>query len=618
VPTNEATPPAEGSGSPAVPPAGDPATPRAAKTLATAGSPTAPATVGGPPATDGPAAGGPSTAGGTAAGDGPAAAGGAPAPRGPAPHGTGWLQSRGGPGAPGNGWQGAATHGPWADVSLFGRRWPGPGRHASPATVAALAAAGVVAALSVPLDRGGVGWAVAAVAGVVALIVARAVPHRPPAAPRPLVPWQPRDLGRERFGWSGATVALMSVGTFRAAGWLYVLCLLTALVTGALAVAGGRSARGMMLAVLMAPFAGLRAVPWIGRGVTTARRSGGGGVRVVATVLMSVALLLVFGSLFASADAAFADLAASVVPDVDAGAVTRWIFVFAGTVGVLGGAAFLRAAPPDLSGLDGRGKRRVARLEWAIPLSLLVLMFGVFVGIQLTVLFGGSRHVLDTEGLTYAEYARSGFWQLLVVTGLTLLVLAVAVRWAPRETRTDRVLIRAVLGALAVLTLVIVASALHRMNVYSGTYGLTRLRVLVAVCEVWLGVVFVLVLGAGVRLRAPWLPNAVVAAGVLALLGLAAANPDHLIADRNVTRYEQTKSIDTAYLSNLSADAAPALDRLDRATRDCALGPIHRRLEQNPDDWRGWSMGRAEARKVLVGNPPAFTLNCPGEYATGR
>ncbi|MEV4705373.1 DUF4173 domain-containing protein [Actinoplanes sp. NPDC049316] len=514
---------------------------------------------------------------------------------------------------PVGGWQATPLHGPWADLSLFGRRWPGPGRPASAATVAAVGAAGVVAALSVPLDRGGVGWAVTAMAGVAALVVARVVPGRP-AGPAPLVPWQPRTLGPERFGWSAATVALLSVGTVRAAGWLIVLCLLTALLTGALAVTGGRSARGIALAALMAPFAGMRGLPWLARGATVLRRTGG-GLRVTATIGVSVALLLVFGSLFASADAAFAGLVASVVPDLDAGTVARWVFAFCAAVCVLGGAAFLRAAPPDLSGLDGGGNRRVARLEWAIPLSLLVLLFGLFVGIQLTVLFGGSRHVLDTDGLTYAQYARSGFWQLLVVTGLTLLVLAGAARWAPRETRTDRVLIRSVLGTLALLTLVVVASALHRMNVYSDTYGLTRLRVLVALCELWLGVVFLLVLAAGVRLRARWLPQAVIAAGVLALLGLAAANPDRLIADRNVTRYEQTQRIDTAYLSNLSADAVPALNRLGRPHRDCALDPINRRLERQPDDWRGWSLGREEARDVLAENPPAFSLTCPRPYA---
>lgn len=504
-------------------------------------------------------------------------------------------------------------HGPWPGVSVFGRRWPGPGRSASPATTIALLAAAVVAALSVPLDRGGVGWLVTAVAGVAALVVARALPAEPPpTAPRPLVRWSAPALSRARFGWSAATVALLAVGTFRAAGWLYLLCLVTALLTGALAVAGGRSTWGMVAAAGLAPIAGLRSVPWVMRGLTTARRGAGGNrMRVIATVVVSFALLVVFGSLFASADAAFADLVSAVVPDIDGGTVARWIFIFVATLGVLGGAAFLRAAPPDLSGLDAPGKRRVARLEWAIPLTLLTLLFALFVAVQLTVLFGGSKHVLDTEGLTYAEYARSGFWQLLVVTGLTLLVLAGAARWAPRESRADRVLVRAILGTLSVLTLVIVASALHRMNLYADTYGLTRLRVLVFLCEMWLGVVFLLVLAAGIRLRAAWLPRAVVAAGVLALLGLAVANPDRLIADRNITRYQQTAGIDTAYLSDLSADAVPALNRLTGQQRDCALAPINDGLKADPDDWRGWNLGREQARDLLESRPPSPAPDCP-------
>jgi hypothetical protein len=413
-------------------------------------------------------------------------------------------------------------------------------------------------------------------------------------------------------------LALLAVGAFRAAGWLFVLCVLTAAFTGALAVAGGRSLRAMLLAALMAPAAALRALPWVTRGLAGVRRRGAGpdGVRIAATVAVSVALLVVFGSLFASADAAFADLLSRAVPDMDGATVARWVFVFVVTGGILTGAAYLRAAPPDLSGLDGPGRRRVARLEWAVPLSLLVLLFGLFVAVQLTVLFGGSRHVLDTDGLTYAQYARGGFWQLLVVTGLTLLVLAGAARWAPRDTGADRVLIRVVLGALAALTLVVVASALHRMDVYADTYGLTRLRLLVAACEVWLGVVFVLVLAAGIRLRAGWLPGTAVAAAVLALLGLAVANPDGLIAERNVARFQETGRIDTAYLANLSPDAVPALERLDRldpVRRDCALVEIHAELRRNPGDWRGWSHGRDRAERLLAADPPTRHPDCP-EY----
>jgi len=510
----------------------------------------------------------------------------------------------------------APLHGPWAATSVFGSRWAGPGRSASRATVVALLVAAVVAALSIPLDRGGVGWLVTAIAGVAALIVARVVPDQAPQwAPAPLVHRNPFTRTKDRYFWSATTVALLGVGTLRAAGWLFVLCLGTAVVTGALAVAGGRSLRAMIVAVLMTPFAGFRALPWIRRGLAAAHRDRGGkGLRIAATVAVSVALLVVFGSLFASADAAFADLIDQAVPDINGVTVARWIFVFTVSAFVLGGAAYLRAAPPDLTGLERPGERRVARLEWAVPLTLLVLLFAMFVAVQLTVLFGGSKHVLDTDGLTYAEYARGGFWQLLIVTGLTLVVLAGAARWAPRETKTDRVLIRVVLGALAVLTLVVVASATHRMDLYADTYGLTRLRLLVALCEVWLGLVFVLILIAGIRLAGLWLPRAVVAAAVLALLGLAGANPDRLIADHNVTRFEQAGRIDTYYLSTLSADAVPALDRLTGQNRDCALAPIETDLRENGDDWRGWNLGRHQARDLLVRDPAHDPRSCPGDY----
>jgi uncharacterized protein DUF4153 len=507
----------------------------------------------------------------------------------------------------------APLHGPWPATSLWARRWPGVGRPATSATVAAIGAAAAVAALSLPLDRAGVGWLVTAVAGTIALIVAGAVRDRrtvgPGAAPVPLVSRPTIRPGRDRFGWGAATVALLGVGTFRSAGWLFVLCLLVAALTAALALAGGTSLRSIAAACTMPPIAAFRAVPWLTRGLARLRRQGGTGghVRILATVAVSLALLAVFGALFASADPAFAGALSTATPDMDIGTGFRWAFVFAVTAASLGGAAYLRAAPPDLSGLDAPAARRVNRLEWAIPLGLLVLLFAAFVQVQLSTLYGGNRHVLDTDGLTYADYARGGFWQLSFVTGLTLVVLAGAARWAPKEKGTDRVLIRVILGALAVLTLVIVGSALHRMNLYANTYGLTRLRLLVACCEGWFGLVLVFVLVAGLRIRAPWLPRVAIAAGVLALLGLAAANPDYLIAKRNL---EQSRTVDFEYLSNLSPDAVPALTGLDPARRDCVLGRIGQDLRRHPGDWRGWNVGRERARRLIGDRPATDAYGC--------
>ena len=128
-------------------------------------------------------------------------------------------------------------------------------------------------------------------------------------------------------------------------------------------------------------------------------------------------------------------------------------------------------------------------------------VFAVFVGVQFAVLFGSAEHVLQTAGLTYAEHARSGFWQLLAVTALGLGVLAFDSRWAPHRTPQERAVKRGLLAALAVLTMVVVASAIHRMWLYQQAYGFTVLRLLVLTCELWLGAGFLIALVAVLRLR---------------------------------------------------------------------------------------------------------------------
>jgi hypothetical protein len=503
-------------------------------------------------------------------------------------------------------------HGPWPSQVLWARQWPGPARTAPAATIGAIAVAAMVAAISLPLDRAGVGWLVTAVAGTVALIVGAIVPDPPTGAPPPLVNRPRPKRSIDSYGWAALTVALVAVGTFRAAGWLFALCLVMATVTGALALTGGRSMRSIVAGYTMPVIASFRALAWLRQGTARLRgRVGGaaGNVRVLATVAVSIALLTVFGALFASADAAFANALSHLTPDVDGPAVLRWIFVFVLAVALFGGAAFLRTAPPDLTGLDGTEGRKVARFEWAVPLGLLVLLFAAFVAVQLAVLFGGNRHVLETDGLTYAEYARSGYWQLSFVTGLTLVVLAGAARWAPREKPADRLLLRVLMGVLAGLTLLIVASSLHRMNLYADTYGLTRLRLLVACSEAWFGLVLVLVLIAGLRIRAPWLPRVAIAAGVLALLGLAGANPDRLIAEHNI---KQARTLDVAYLGTLSPDAASGLDQLDSERRRCVLAHLNITLLESPDDWRGWNLGRVQARNIIAGaGDMNQTWQCP-------
>ena len=344
------------------------------------------------------------------------------------------------------------------------------------------------------------------------------------------------------------------------------------------ALAPGRSLVAAVLGGASIPLAALRCLPWLRRGLQPrAQGSADHVLRVLRVGGLTALLLLVFGSLFAAADEAFAAL----IPDVslDLGLLPVRLIVLVMVAGVALSAAFLGDAPPRWDVLAPARARPVRSAEWLVPIALLDALFVSFVTVQLTVLFGGHRHVLETSGLTYAEYARSGFGQLVVVTLLTLSVVAATVRWAPKETRQQRVVLRALLGLLCALCLVIVASALYRLHLYEEAFGFTRLRLFMNAFETWLGVLVVLVMVAGVRLRATWLARAVVATAAIGLLTLGALNPDAFVAERNLDRFQSTGKIDVVYLQQLSADAVPVVDRLPEPQRSCVLaGMQHGRV----------------------------------------
>ncbi|WP_330255624.1 DUF4173 domain-containing protein [Nocardia sp. NBC_00565] len=397
-----------------------------------------------------------------------------------------------------------------------------------------------------------------------------------------------------RVWWVVLALALLGVGAFRAAGWLFALCVVGAGVAGSLAVVGRRSVYGAWYDVIAVPIESVAGIPWV---YAAFGRIGDGkgkrASRVGVSVAVTVALLAVFVPLLGGADATFAKLLRSVTPEIDAGSVVQWIILFV----VLGfgsvGAIYLLAGPRAAAEGEASG-RFLRRLEWSLPVGALTVLFAVFVAVQFVALFGGDDYVQRTANLTYAEYARTGFWQLSIVTILTLAVIAVVLRWAAKDSATDRAWLRVLLCAFGLLSLVIVASALGRMWTYQQAYGFTVLRLLVEVCELWLGLVYLLMIVAVLRLDGTWLPRAAIGTGMATLFALAILNPEGLVAERNIDRWQHGKNLDTQYLGNLSPDIVPALDQLPEPQRNDVLDRIRARLDE--DTWQSWNLSRAHAR----------------------
>ncbi len=163
-----------------------------------------------------------------------------------------------------------------------------------------------------------------------------------------------------------------------------------------------------------------------------------------------------------------------------------------------------------------------------VLLGLINLLFAVFALVQLWTLAGGARHVIESQGLTFAQYARQGFFQLLWVAGLMfLLMTTVRLILGVVETRR-RFQVQFVLAGC--LTLAIVAVAVGRLALYIGAFGLTTLRFYTTVFSIWIALAFVLLMAGEFLLTdRRWLTGAVAATAFVFLVGVNLAAPSALI-----------------------------------------------------------------------------------------
>lgn len=217
---------------------------------------------------------------------------------------------------------------------------------------------------------------------------------------------------------------------------------------------------------------------------------------------------------------------------------------------------------------------------------LVAAVYLIFSVIQMVYLFAGLGSL--PQGVTYAEYARQGFFQLLFVAFFNLLL----VLWCLGGYRGSWGL-RVVLSVICGCTFVMIASAFYRMCLYVKAYQLTFLRVLVlwflALLIVWMAGVTVYVYRETFGLFRFFL-----VAITCFYLVLSFARPDSLIARYNIKALENGQETDLYYMTHmLSADAAVELEKLkgmDGVARDW-VEDYFEEIEDSYRDasWRQWN-----------------------------
>ncbi|MHB1223713.1 MAG: DUF4153 domain-containing protein [Gemmatimonadaceae bacterium] len=456
-----------------------------------------------------------------------------------------------------------------------------------------------------------------------------------------------RPLSNESRLWLAVAVLFAAGLSWRDAGILQffdVLAMLTALVLLAmsidaipvpgLALARVRDLIGAAFGTGLDVATGV--IPLVIRDAelhTALRPSNGGSVRRIGRALVITApILLVFTLLLTRADPVFGSF--FTFPDVDVEVVLSHVVVAGFFTWVVAG--WLRRsllAHPGVAGTPATPlPLTLGVTDVTFALGALNVLFAAFVVVQIGWLFGGEALVLSTTGLSYADYARRGFFELTCVAGLLLPVLLGVRALIPgADDRTLRYY-RGLALSLVVLLGAMMFSAGARMRLYMQYYGISTDRLYATAFMIWLAVVFAWLAFTVLRSRPRTFAAGLVVSGFVVLLTLNVMNPDALVARANLARGDAERAgaagADPRYVASLGGDAVPALVRalaapeaaVDTAAAgercvaaaillDRWTGEKRARMDRN---WTQWNLARSRATRAVRARETALRqLACP-------
>ena len=330
------------------------------------------------------------------------------------------------------------------------------------------------------------------------------------------------------------------------------------------------------------------------------------GLGVARGLVLALPVLLVLVPLLASADPRFGQLLehllGSLLPKNLEEVVGRTVLTLFAIWLIGGGLAWTLSRAPDVPrSLREAENHPLGFLEGVTVLGVVALVFGTFLGLQASYLFGGDARVQSVPGLTYSDYARRGFTELVLVATLTAALVeglrAVVKREGVVQTRVFSGLATAGVG----MTLVLLASAWQRMAAYEAAYGATATRIWVDAFIVWLGLVLLWL--AATLWRSP-LSHRFALGGLACAMGFGVTvnllRPERLAATHNLTR---PRALENIAVSSENADIAllawrklpPGQSKTDLANK--LSGQLDGDITMR---WPSWNFARGVSRASLL------------------
>lgn len=283
---------------------------------------------------------------------------------------------------------------------------------------------------------------------------------------------------------------------------------------------------------------------------------------VIKGIIMSLPLLAVLGLFLYSADQivqAYANKLFDLLYfKINLEPIVKILITFVVTyifIGIFN--AISKKIKPETLEERNNPKKTTGFIESATVLILVELLFLAFIIIQFFYLFGGKNYIwgLNTY-VTYAEYAKNGFFELIIVSIISFILIYVASESIKIETLKEKKIFKFLSAALFIEISIILFSALKRLLLYVDGYGLTFSRFLAFALLFWIFSIFLVnIYKIFLEKKNSVFISMAFFLSIAVWIGINALNPDAFIAKINIERFAQGKELDPYHFSDLSDDA---------------------------------------------------------------
>lgn len=288
-------------------------------------------------------------------------------------------------------------------------------------------------------------------------------------------------------------------------------------------------------------------------------------IYILIGLAVSLPIAAILMNLFMSADALFANAAEKLIDMMGLDfRIFFWKLIFGFIFGLFLSAILLalkysQAKQKPAAGIGDN----IEGLIIATFLTIINIFIVAFVVFQFVYLFGGDVNI-TVSGMTYAEYARRGFFELSAASGIIFSIALFVLIMTKKRNGILPVWVQAATVCLCLCDGVLLVSAVKRMLLYVDVYGLSVKRVLtlwfmalIGICLLWM-----IIKCFSLKMDVMKFIGITV---ITAVCLLSLVNTERIIASYNVDKYLSSpaeNSIDIYYLGGLSYTAVPEIARL--------------------------------------------------------